>query len=67
LVLTHYDSLLTELKPDHVHVLSKGQIVKSDGPDLAVELEDTGYAEYADEQAKVEEVASRFASGGFDV
>ena len=67
LVITHYSRLLTELKPDRVHVLSKGQIVKSGGPELAVELEDTGYAEYADDQAKVEEVASPFASGGFDV
>ncbi len=66
LVITHYNRLLTELKPDFVHVLSKGQVVRTGGPELAMELEETGYAEYAEEEANVETVASPFASGGFD-
>lgn len=46
LAITHYARLLTELKPDHVHVLLGGRIVRSGGPELAEELEKTGYAEY---------------------
>lgn len=44
--ITHYARLLTELKPDVVHVLLGGRIVRSGGPELAMELESTGYAEY---------------------
>lgn len=51
LVITHYSRLLEELEPDHVHVLAKGQILASGGPELATELESTGYAGYADETA----------------
>jgi Fe-S cluster assembly ATP-binding protein len=43
-VITHYQRLLDYLKPDHVHVLSKGRIVESGGEDLAHRLEDEGYA-----------------------
>ena len=46
LAITHYARLLTELKPDVVHVLLGGRIVRSGGPELANELESTGYAEY---------------------
>jgi Fe-S cluster assembly ATP-binding protein len=46
LVITHYSRLLRELKPDVVSVLSKGRIVATGGPDLAEELERTGYAGY---------------------
>lgn len=53
LVITHYSRLLQELKPDRVHVLSKGQILASGGPELADELEDTGYAGYVEEVAPV--------------
>lgn len=49
LVITHYSRLLTELKPDRVHVLAKGQFVAEGGPELADQLEESGYAEYADE------------------
>ncbi len=49
LVITHYSRLLQELRPDHVHVLAKGQILASGGPELADELENTGYAGYAEE------------------
>ena len=44
LVITHYQRLLDYIKPDHVHVLAKGKIVKSGGPELALELEKNGYA-----------------------
>ncbi len=44
--ITHYRRLLRELQPDAVHVLSAGRIVRSGGPELAEELEDTGYAGY---------------------
>ncbi|MFT6181569.1 MAG: Fe-S cluster assembly ATP-binding protein [Akkermansiaceae bacterium] len=43
LVITHYQRLLDYIKPDHVHVMSDGQIVKSGGAELALELEENGY------------------------
>jgi Fe-S cluster assembly ATP-binding protein len=46
LAITHYRRLLTELRPDVVHVLSRGRIVAAGGPELADELERTGYAAY---------------------
>ena len=48
LVITHYSRLFEQLKPDFVHILTNGRIVKSAGPELADELEVTGYAAYAD-------------------
>jgi Fe-S cluster assembly ATP-binding protein len=48
LAITHYSRLLTVLRPDHVHVLSSGRIQASGGPELAEELERTGYAGYAE-------------------
>jgi Fe-S cluster assembly ATP-binding protein len=48
LVITHYSRLLRELKPDVVSVLRKGRVVASGGPELADELESTGYAGYED-------------------
>jgi Fe-S cluster assembly ATP-binding protein len=47
LLITHYQRLLDYVKPDKVHVLSRGQIVRSGGPELAHELEREGYAEAA--------------------
>jgi Fe-S cluster assembly ATP-binding protein len=47
LLITHYQRLLDYVKPDRVHVLSKGRIVRSGGPELAHELEREGYAEVA--------------------
>ena len=44
LAITHYNRLLHELKPDFVHILVKGRIVASGGPELADELERDGYA-----------------------
>lgn len=49
--ITHFARLLHELRPDVVHVLSQGRIVASGGPELAEELERTGYAGYADDDA----------------
>jgi Fe-S cluster assembly ATP-binding protein len=42
-VITHYQRLLDYIKPDFVHVLYQGKIVKSGGPELAHELEERGY------------------------
>ena len=43
LLITHYQRLLDYIKPDHVHVMADGKIVKSGGPELALELEEQGY------------------------
>jgi Fe-S cluster assembly ATP-binding protein len=43
IVVTHYQRLLNYIVPDHVHVLFGGQIVKSGGKELALELEERGY------------------------
>ncbi len=46
LVITHYQRLLDFIKPDVVHVMANGRIVRSGGPELALELEKSGYADY---------------------
>src|SRR5476649_2499794 len=46
LIITHYQRLLDYIKPDHVHVLAHGRIQRSGGPELAQELEHTGYADF---------------------
>ncbi|MEO1014154.1 MAG: Fe-S cluster assembly ATPase SufC [Pseudomonadota bacterium] len=46
LVITHYQRLLEHIRPDRVHVLAGGRIVKSGGPELAAELETSGYDQY---------------------
>jgi len=43
LIITHYQRLLDHIVPDYVHVLSEGKIIKSGGPELALELEAKGY------------------------
>ena len=43
ILVTHYQRLLDYIKPDHVHVLSDGKIIKSGGPEVALELEEKGY------------------------
>ena len=43
IVITHYQRLLDYIKPDFVHILYKGRIVRTGGPDLALELEERGY------------------------
>ncbi len=45
-IITHYQRLLNYIVPDHVHVLSAGKIVRSGGKELALELEESGYAAY---------------------
>jgi Fe-S cluster assembly ATP-binding protein len=47
LVITHYQRLLDHIRPDRVHVLAGGRIVRSGGPELALELEKAGYDQYA--------------------
>ncbi|MDX1430767.1 MAG: Fe-S cluster assembly ATPase SufC, partial [Rhodothermales bacterium] len=42
-VVTHYQRILNYIKPDRVHVLAGGKIVKSGGKELALELEEKGY------------------------
>jgi len=49
LVITHYQRLLDHIKPDRVHVLVAGKIVRSGGPELALELEAHGYDQYLGE------------------
>ena len=53
LAITHYNRLLHELRPDHVHVLARGAIQRSGGPELALELESTGYAAFGEDPAAV--------------
>jgi Fe-S cluster assembly ATP-binding protein len=45
LVITHYQRLLDHIRPDVVHIMAGGRIVKSGGPDLALEVETNGYAD----------------------
>jgi Fe-S cluster assembly ATP-binding protein len=51
LVITHYQRLLDYIKPDVVHVMARGRIVATGGPELALELERNGYRDYAEEAA----------------
>jgi Fe-S cluster assembly ATP-binding protein len=59
LAITHYSRLLTELHPDAVHILVKGRIVASGGPELADQLEADGYAAFG-----VDESSEPAASSG---
>ncbi|MDX1821641.1 MAG: Fe-S cluster assembly ATPase SufC [Paracoccaceae bacterium] len=45
LVITHYQRLLDHIKPDVVHIMADGRIIKSGGPELALEVEQNGYAD----------------------
>jgi Fe-S cluster assembly ATP-binding protein len=51
LVITHYQRLLDYIKPDTVHVMAKGRVLRSGGPELALEVEETGYRDYIGEAA----------------
>ncbi|MEI2736428.1 MAG: Fe-S cluster assembly ATPase SufC [Rhodoblastus sp.] len=51
LVITHYQRLLDYIKPDTVHVMARGKIVRTGGPELALELEKSGYAAFTGEAA----------------
>lgn len=63
LAITHYSRLLTELKPDHVHILVKGRIVTSGGPELADVLESDGYGAFVPDDEVDDEPAP---TGGLD-
>ena len=51
LVITHYQRLLDHIKPDVVHIMANGRIVKSGGPELALEVENNGYSDLLAEVA----------------
>ncbi|MCR9178292.1 MAG: Fe-S cluster assembly ATPase SufC [Alphaproteobacteria bacterium] len=51
LVITHYQRLLEHIRPDRIHVLAQGKIQKTGGPELAHELEASGYADFAEAAA----------------
>ncbi|MHA7859483.1 MAG: Fe-S cluster assembly ATPase SufC [Henriciella sp.] len=51
LVITHYQRLLDHIKPDKVHVLANGKIIKTGGPELALRLEEEGYDGVLEEAA----------------
>ena len=51
LVITHYQRLLDHIKPDVVHIMADGRIVKTGGPELALEVEQNGYADLLAEVA----------------
>ena len=50
LLITHYQRLLNYVQPDVVHVMVDGRIVRSGGPEVAVELEDQGYADWKEQE-----------------
>ena len=51
LVITHYQRLLDHIRPDVVHIMADGRIVKSGGPELALEVENNGYGDILSEVA----------------
>ncbi|MEC7258637.1 MAG: Fe-S cluster assembly ATPase SufC [Pseudomonadota bacterium] len=51
LVITHYQRLLDHIQPDVVHIMANGQIIKTGGPELALEVEKNGYADILNEVA----------------
>ncbi|SIT77933.1 Fe-S cluster assembly ATPase SufC [Pontibaca methylaminivorans] len=51
LLITHYQRLLNHIQPDVVHIMADGRIVKSGGPELAIEVENNGYADILAEVA----------------
>ena len=69
LAITHYSRLLDVLRPDVVHILAGGEIRATGGPELADELEHTGYAAYVgdepDEEAEADPFADPFGPGPF--
>src|SRR5210317_197083 len=52
LVITHYQRLLDHIKPDVVHIMANGRIIKTGGPELALEVENNGYADLLEEIAQ---------------
>ena len=45
IIITHYERILNYVVPDYVHILSEGKIVQSGGPELAKQLEKSGYTD----------------------
>jgi Fe-S cluster assembly ATP-binding protein len=66
LAITHYSRLLHELRPDRVHVLIRGRIERSGGPELAMQLESTGYADFDVDDDITGDMADPAADGGSD-
>jgi Fe-S cluster assembly ATP-binding protein len=62
LVITHYSRLLAELKPDHVHILVRGRIVASGGPELAEQLDTDGYGAFAPDEDLIDAPAESVAT-----
>ncbi|MEC9356067.1 MAG: hypothetical protein VX507_07495, partial [Gemmatimonadota bacterium] len=50
LLITHYQRLLNYIKPDFVHVMVDGRLVRSGGPEIALELEEDGYKNWKDSE-----------------
>lgn len=61
LVITHYQRLLNYIKPDYVHVMMQGRIVRSGGPELAEKLEENGYDWLKEELGIVDETVGQEA------
>jgi Fe-S cluster assembly ATP-binding protein len=66
LAITHYRRLLTVLEPDTVHVFVGGRIVRTGGPELAAELERTGYGGFDGEAADGTGAAPESSAGPQD-
>jgi Fe-S cluster assembly ATP-binding protein len=64
LVITHYQRLLDYIVPDRVHVLSDGRVARSGGPELALELEQSGYADFGEGAAASGAAKSGAAASG---
>ena len=58
LLITHYQRMLNYIKPDAVHVMVGGRIVRSGGPEVALELEEQGYADWKEKEEEQEEVVT---------
>ncbi|MFD3257244.1 Fe-S cluster assembly ATPase SufC [Paenibacillus lentus] len=67
LIITHYQRLLNYIKPDFVHVMMQGTIVKSGGPELAERLEADGYEWIKEELGITEEAAAPDEEGSFQI
>jgi len=66
LAITHYNRLLEELHPDHVHILVKGRIVASGGPELADQLERDGYEAFSGGELEGTETPAATRPGSLD-
>ena len=55
LLITHYQRMLNHIEPDAVHVMVGGRIVRSGGPEVAIALEEQGYADWKEQEAEGEE------------